>query len=172
MIRLNLGLICGALMVPMLGTAQTASTSAAKSSFVNLEGAEIGTATLTQTRGGVLIELELSGLPASTWLGFHIHETGSCDHTSGHETAGGHFNPGSVEHGLMSEAGPHAGDMPNIYTDAEGVVRVQVHNPHVTLADGETSVHGRALMVHAGPDDHQSQPSGDAGERLACAVID
>ncbi|MBJ2149800.1 superoxide dismutase family protein [Paracoccus sp. IB05] len=164
---LTIGLFCAALALPSTAFAQEAQTS-----FVSLDGVETGTATLTETRGGVLIDLELGGLPANAWLGFHIHETGSCDPHSGHDSAGGHFNPGNVEHGVLSETGPHAGDMPNIHSDADGFARVQVLNPNVTLGEGNNSIRGRALMVHAGADDHRSQPTGNAGDRLACAVID
>ena len=86
--------------------------------------------------------------------------------------AGGHFNPGSKEHGYDAANGPHAGDMPNQYVAADGTLRAEVLNPEVTLADGEAGIRGRALMIHAGADDYRSQPSGDAGERLACAVIE
>lgn len=91
---------------------------------------------------------------------------------TGHESAGGHFNPGSSEHGYDVANGPHAGDMPNQYVPADGTLRAEVFNHAVTLADGETGIRGRALMVHAGADDYSSQPSGDAGDRLACAVIE
>lgn len=169
---LTLSLLCGALALPASAFAQEPPSREARTTFVNLEGVQTGTATLTETRGGVLIDLDLGALPANAWLGFHIHETGTCDPHSAHETAGGHFNPTNAEHGVLSETGPHAGDMPNIHTDADGFARVQVLNPHVTLGEGDTSIRGRALMVHAGADDHRSQPSGNAGDRLACAVID
>ena len=156
------------LALPLAAHAQDATAT-----FVDAEGAETGSASLIATPGGgVLIETEIRGLPANQWVAFHIHETGSCDPATGHESAGGHFNPTGAEHGVLSEGGPHAGDMPNIHTDAEGVARVQVFNPMVTLAEGDNAITGRALMVHAGPDDHKSQPSGDAGPRLACAVIE
>lgn len=170
-------LLSAVLMLPLTALAEEATTQSetpqeARVTFVDTEGAETGTATLTETRAGVLIDLELGALPASSWLGFHVHETGSCDPHTGHESAGGHFNPANVEHGVLSTTGPHAGDMPNIRTDADGFARVQVLNPNVRLGAGDNSVMGRALMVHAGADDHRSQPTGNAGDRLACAVIE
>lgn len=144
----------------------------AKATFLDREGQEAGSAALTATPSGVLIEVEATGLPASNWVAFHIHETGSCDHGTGHESAGGHFNPSGAPHGVLSEGGPHAGDMPNIWVDAEGTARAQVFNPMVTLAEGDNGIKGRALMIHAGPDDYQTQPTGAAGDRLACAVIE
>lgn len=130
-----------------------------------------GRATLTPTRSGVLFELSLTGMPPSTWLSVHVHENDVCDPAGGHDAAGGHFNPGKTEHGWLSETGPHAGDMPNIWSDASGAVEAQIHNPLVTWETGEASIQNRALIIHAKGDDYQSQPSGDAGARLACAVI-
>ncbi|MBL0934766.1 MAG: superoxide dismutase family protein [Rhizobiaceae bacterium] len=153
--------------------APAAETTSASASFVDLEGAENGTATLTGTPNGVLIELEVSGLPAGEWLGVHIHETGTCDHESGHESAGGHFNPTDAAHGYLAEGGPHAGDMPNQYVGEDGVLRAQVFNHMVTLGDeGEADIMRLALMIHGGTDDYQTQPTGDAGDRYACAVIE
>lgn len=151
--------------------AQDAATATAN--FVNAEGQANGTAELTgMAAGGVLIKLEVTGLPAGEWVAFHVHETGSCDHATNHESAGGHFNPGSREHGYDSANGPHAGDMPNQYVGADGALRAEVYNHMVTLDDGDQGIKGRALMVHAKGDDYESQPSGDAGDRLACAVIE
>ncbi|MBU1316886.1 MAG: superoxide dismutase family protein [Alphaproteobacteria bacterium] len=154
------------------GIAMAQDATTATASFVGADGSENGNATLTEAPGGVLIEVEVSGLPASQWVAFHVHETGSCDHTTGHESAGGHFNPGDKEHGYKSANGPHAGDMPNQYVGTDGTMRAQVLNTSVTLDDAENGIQGKALMVHAGADDYESQPSGDAGERLACGVIE
>ncbi|MEF9605714.1 superoxide dismutase family protein [Paracoccus sp. PXZ] len=157
----------GLALLPISAQAQDA-----KATFLDGEGREAGTAALTATPDGVLIEVEATGLPASHWVAFHIHETGTCDHSTGHESAGGHFNPADAPHGVLSDGGPHAGDMPNIWVDAEGTARAQVFNPMVTLAEGGNAIKGRALMIHAGPDDYQTQPTGGAGDRLACAVIE
>jgi len=140
--------------------------------FVNGEGQDNGTAELTATPTGVLMQLEISGLPAGQWVAFHVHETGSCDHTTGHDSAGGHFNPTGKEHGYLAKSGPHAGDMPNQYVGADGILRAQVFNGGVTLDKGERGIMGRALMIHAKADDYQTQPTGDAGARLACGVIE
>ena len=140
--------------------------------FVDTTGKDNGTAELTATPRGVLIELEITGLPSNQWVAFHVHETGSCDHNSGHESAGGHFNPTEKEHGFLSKNGPHAGDMPNQYVPADGILRAQVLNDEVELNQGKTGILGRALMIHAKADDYESQPSGDAGPRLACGAIE
>lgn len=152
---------------------QSAERRTNSASFVDAEGQENGSAELTEVAsGGVLIKLEVSGLPAGQWVAFHVHETGECDAETDHESAGGHFNPGPNEHGFLVEDGPHVGDMPNQYVGDDGTLRAEVFNPMVTLAKGETSIVGRALMIHGGADDYESQPSGDAGDRLACGVIE
>lgn len=157
----------------LVGNAVAQDAMTATAGFVDPEGQANGNAEVTGTEaGGVLIKLEISGLPASQWVAFHVHETGSCDPATNHESAGGHFNPGSKDHGYKANNGPHAGDMPNQYVGADGVLRAEVFNHMVTLDDGETGIKGRALMVHAKGDDYETQPSGDAGDRLACAVIE
>lgn len=168
--KIILGAIAASALMASVALGQEQAT--AKASFVGADGSDTGSATLTQTTEGVLIELEVSGLPADTWVAFHVHETGTCDHSTGHESAGGHFNPTDKEHGFKVSSGPHAGDMPNQYVAADGVLRAQVLNTFVTLNDGDNAIKGRALMVHAGQDDYTSQPSGDAGDRLACGVIE
>ena len=145
----------------------------ASASFMDPEGNEIGTAELTQTPNGVLIVADLTALSPGEH-GFHIHETGSCapDFTA----AGGHYAPRGNDHGAMAENGLHAGDMPNIHVGDDGAVMVEVLNANISLEDGVTGTlfdeDGSALMIHSGADDYTSQPSGDAGDRVACAVID
>lgn len=148
-------------------TGQTASAS-----FVDAEGQPNGSATLTQTPAGVLIEMEIEGLPGESWVAFHIHETGTCDHEVDHDSAGGHFNPTDADHGFLVESGAHAGDMPNQYVPADGVLRAHVLNSYVRLDGDDADIRGRSLMLHAEPDDYESQPSGDAGARIACAPIE
>lgn len=159
--------LLGAALIPATAFAQEATAT-----FMDADGAEVGTADLTATGAGLFIDVEVGGLPPSAWVAVHIHETGTCDHATDHESAGGHFNPTGAEHGYFAQGGPHAGDMPNIWSDAEGVARAQVVNPALTLGEDETTALGKALMIHAGADDYRSQPSGDAGDRLACAVIE
>lgn len=158
-----------ALSALLAGAALAQETATA--TFIDTSGEESGTASLEATPNGVLISIEVSGLPADQWVAFHVHEAGTCDHETDHESAGEHFNPSDVEHGYLTETGPHAGDMPNQYVPADGVLRSAVFNPFVTLDGGNASIGGRALMIHAGADDYVSQPSGEAGDRLACAVI-
>lgn len=162
------------LMAAMVTSATSAQeTQTARADFINADGKSIGVGELSAAvAGGVLIKLDLTNLPESSWVAFHVHETGKCDHETDHKSAGGHFNPGSTDHGYMAANGPHAGDMPNQYVSSEGALRAEVLNRAVTLAEGEAGIKGRALMIHAKPDDYRSQPSGEAGDRLACAIIE
>jgi Cu-Zn family superoxide dismutase len=146
----------------------------ARGTFINPQGQQIGTATLVQTPAGVLITLHLRGLPPGP-RAFHIHEIGRCDADGAFESAGDHFNPGGHQHGFHAEGGAHAGDMPNQVVGADGVLRAEVLNDKVTLGPGEATLFdadGASLVIHAEADDHRSQPAGDAGGRIACAVIE
>jgi Cu-Zn family superoxide dismutase len=145
---------------------------AASAKFADESGASIGEATLITTPAGILIDVNVKGLPAGKWVAFHVHETGTCDAMAHFDTAGGHFNPKGAQHGFLAPDGPHAGDMPNQLVNVEGALRTQVLNAMVTLDGGPNSIRGRALMIHAGEDDYKSQPAGNAGARLACAVIE
>ena len=139
--------------------------------FVNPDGQEIGVAQLVGSPHGLLIGLEVSGLPASSWVAFHIHENGTCDPATGFDSAGGHYTISDTDHGLLVPTGPHSGDMPNQWVGADGVLRSEVFNTFVQLADSGATVRGRSLVIHEQPDDYRSQPSGAAGNRIACAEI-
>lgn len=138
----------------------------------NSEAKEVGTAKLRQTPQGVLIHLQLSHLPAGTHA-FHIHEAGKCelpDFTS----AGGHFNPSGKKHGILVEAGKHAGDLPNIYVPESGALTIEVLAPQVNMKEGDTQLFdkdGAAFVIHSGMDDYSTDPAGAAGGRIACGVI-
>jgi superoxide dismutase, Cu-Zn family len=151
--------------------AQEQGPTSAQAALMNADGEQVGTAEFTSTPVGTLIRAELTGLPPGPH-GFHIHETGACEAPT-FESAGGHHNPTDAEHGFLVEGGPHAGDMPNIHVPESGALTIEVLNPFVRMEGGELfDDDGSALMVHAGADDYQSQPSGDAGDRLVCGVIE
>ena len=121
--------------------------------------------------GGVRISGQVSGLAPDSEHGFHVHETGDCsapDATS----AGGHFNPASTDHGRVGSDPHHAGDTNNITADATGVATVDTRLEGATVGDGApTDVVGKGVIVHADPDDYTTQPTGNAGARLACGVV-
>ncbi len=161
----------GAIVSPALAQAPAPATASAR--FIDQSGKEIGTATLTQTPSGVLIKAELSGVPAGEHA-FHIHEVGICDPATKFNSAKGHFS-GGHQHGYLVAGGPHLGDMPNQFAPADGVLRIEVFNPMVTLDSSGRGVFdqdGSALVLHVGKDDYTTQPTGAAGDRLACAVIE
>jgi Cu-Zn family superoxide dismutase len=160
-----------ALSVFALASQQAAQT--AKSTLKNADGKEVGTAELVQLPAGVLIKLSLSGLPAGEHA-FHVHGAGKCEPPF--TTAGGHFNPDNKKHGLMAGEGHHAGDMPNLHIPADGVLAVEVVNDSVTLDKGKPNSlygpNGTALIIHAGKDDYKTDPTGDAGGRIACGLVE
>jgi Cu-Zn family superoxide dismutase len=127
-----------------------------------------GTVTFTQTDAGVEISGEISGLSPGKH-GFHIHEFGDMSSADGLAT-GGHFNPGMHKHGGPHDANRHEGDFGNIEAGADGKATIKVTDKVISLS-GPHSILGRALIVHAKADDLKSQPSGDAGDRIAQGVI-
>ncbi|ASF38127.1 superoxide dismutase family protein [Halobacillus halophilus] len=141
--------------------------------MMNTEGREMGKAELTQADGAVKIDFSASDIPPGTH-GFHIHEKGMCEEPD-FKSAGGHFNPTNVSHGTESEDGPHAGDLPNLEVSEEGSIQKELTAERVTLEEGQESSllkeGGTALVIHAGADDQESQPSGDAVARIACGEI-
>lgn len=128
-----------------------------------------GVVTFTQTDDGVRVEATVSGLDTEARHGFHIHQYGDCRAPDG-TSAGGHFNPEGVDHAAPTADVRHVGDLGNLPSDAQGTASVDFIDTHVQL-NGANSVLGRGVIVHAGTDDFESQPTGAAGSRLACGVI-
>lgn len=129
-----------------------------------------GTVTFTALDHGVRVAGEVRGLPPGTEHGFHIHEKGDCSKNG--DASGGHFNPAGGTHGKFAAAGSHAGELPSLVADANGVARFSVEDHSISLADGAVNnVVGRALVVHRDRDDFTTQPAGNSGPRIACAVI-
>lgn len=159
----------------MLFLTVPAFSQEATASFVNSEGAEIGSVTLTQSDSGVAIAGNLTGIPAGEH-GFHFHAVGDCDSASAFETAGDHFNPTQHQHGLENPQGPHAGDLPNVTAGADETVDVDLTTEMISLVEGDPAyvfdADGTALVIHAEPDDMKTDPSGSSGDRIGCAVIE
>jgi Cu-Zn family superoxide dismutase len=128
-----------------------------------------GVVTFEQQKDYVMVVAKVSGLVPNQEHGFHVHEKGDCSSGDG-MSAGGHFNPLGHPHGGQAGTG-HAGDMPNLKADSNGEARVSFQFIGATIGSGVTDIVGRGLIVHAKPDDYHTQPTGDAGGRLACAVI-
>ena len=129
-----------------------------------------GDVRFVQSGNKVLVAGEIRGLKPNAEVGFHIHEKGDCSSGDG-MSAGGHFNPGASAHGQHSQPVHHAGDLPSLKADANGVASLNVELEGISVGSGPTDVVGRGLIVHRDPDDFKTQPTGNAGPRLACAVI-
>jgi superoxide dismutase, Cu-Zn family len=162
----------GALLVASLALAAPAvAVDKASAVLKDVNGKEVGRAELTNTPSGVLIRLDLSGIPQGDHA-FHVHAVGKCD-APDFKSAGAHFNPDETKHGLMNAEGPHAGDMPNLHVPESGKLAVEVLDELLTL-DAEHALldeDGSALIIHADADDYRTDPAGNAGDRIACGIV-
>ena len=144
-------------------------------SFIGADGGPRGRATLTPAASGVLIRMELTGV-APGWHGVHLHAKGVCDAPE-FKGAGAHINMSGMKHGLANPMGAEDGDLPNIYAGADGRVTAEVFSTRVNLtgaAGGRAPLmdaDGSAIVLHAQADNQTSQPIGESGGRIACAVI-
>ncbi len=118
----------------------------------------------------VRVSGEVRGLKPGAEHGFHIHDKGDCSSGDGMST-GGHYNPGGHKHGSHGRGEHHAGDLPSLKADASGVARFSFESTSIGVGSGSADIVGRGLIVHRDPDDYTTQPTGNAGPRLACAVI-
>lgn len=156
---------------PQTTTTAEAMTGAAVKLSPTQGNTANGALKLTATGRGVKLSGMVQGLNPDSEFGFHFHEKGDCsapDATS----AGAHFNPTHQDHGNPQAQPHHAGDMLNAKSDAQGVAEIDIDNPDVSLQPGQPNdIIGKALIVHAKPDDYTTQPSGNSGDRIACGVI-
>jgi superoxide dismutase, Cu-Zn family len=129
-----------------------------------------GTITFVQSADRVRVSGAVSGLQPNSQVGFHIHEAGDCSSGDG-MSAKGHFNPQSKPHGHPTSAERHAGDLPMLRADASGNASISADLDVITVGPGPNSIVGRGLIVHVQPDDYKTQPTGNAGARSACAII-
>ena len=157
---------------PTASPAPAGSSARAHAMLASASNSDVsGTLSFASTGGGVRITGRITGLKPDSTHGFHIHEHGDCS-TPDASSAGGHFNPTQQPHGHPGEGQRHAGDLPNQQANAEGVATIDVLAKDIQLGTGgSTDILGGAVIVHAQPDDYSSQPSGNAGARIACGVI-
>ena len=130
-----------------------------------------GTVHFYQMGNRVRVIARVAGLVPGREHGFHIHEQGDCGDAD-FKNAGGHFNPTGAAHGAPGDAAHHAGDLGNIEIAADGSGMLSVSTSLLTVAEGPNSVAGRAVILHEKADDLKTQPTGDAGGRIACGVIE
>jgi len=128
-----------------------------------------GTVFFSQQGGDVVLRGRITGLKPNQEHGFHVHEKGDCSSDDA-MSAGGHLNPDGKRHGPPSGE-HHAGDVPAIRADANGVATVNTRIAGTLLGSGAADIAGKALVVHAMPDDYTTQPTGNSGARIACGVI-
>jgi Cu-Zn family superoxide dismutase len=158
-----------------LGAGVALAQGMATSDLEDTDGNSVGNATFMEGPEGVTISVNLQPGQQSVEPGehgIHIHETGSV--SPDFEAAGQHFNPTSAQHGLNNPEGPHAGDLENITVNEDGSASYTTTTDRITLSRGELSIldsDGSALIIHAEADDHESDPSGESGDRVAAVVI-
>ena len=157
-------LLLGACASYPAGPSATAQLAATKGN------ATTGTVTFAKQGSAVLVSGEVRGLAPNKVHGFHVHDKGDCSSGDGMST-GGHFNPLGKAHGAHDHSEHHAGDLVSLTADANGVARFSYTSATLTVGEGITDVIGRGLIVHRDPDDFKTQPTGNSGPRLACAMI-
>jgi Cu-Zn family superoxide dismutase len=156
----------------------TETTTATAPAATNLNSADAtlqsrdpkvgGTVHFTQEGAGVHVVADVTGAKPGKH-GIHLHENGVCTPPD-YKSAGGHWNPGHAAHACMPTDPRHAGDLGNITVGSDGTGHLDVTLTGVSFA-GDTSVVGKAVVLHAGEDDCKSQPAGNSGDRLACGVV-
>ena len=153
----------------MLGACETADDwggyEGTPVQLVNSAGTAVGTVETQPRSGGTYVRVEVQGMPMGEH-GLHLHAVGRCDGPA-FQSAGPHWNPAGKQHGHLNPQGAHLGDLPNLMVSANG------HGRLVFLVNGQISgdADGTSLVVHAKPDDYRTDPSGNSGDRIACAVL-
>jgi superoxide dismutase, Cu-Zn family len=168
------------LIASLSACASLQPSASANTKLLPKSGSQVtGNIAFTKVSNGMEVSGKVSGLKPNQSHGFHIHEKGDCTSDDA-LNAGVHFNPEGKRHGTPAHhhnhdhshsADHHAGDMPNLKADANGVAVFKVVLSGITIYEGVKAIAGRAVIVHANEDDYVSQPVGNAGGRIACGLI-
>ena len=162
---------CTAALAVLAGCATPATGPQASAALAPTTGnTASGTVHFVQLGDRVQVKGEIQGLKPNAEHGFHVHEKGDCSSGDGMST-GGHFNPGATPHGAHGKGAHHAGDLPSLRANASGVATFSFESNTIAVGSGANDIIGRGLIVHRDADDYTTQPTGNAGPRLACAVI-
>ena len=160
---LGLGMLLAG-CVPMAAPERPVSTA----NLISSSGAVLGSVRVFGQPTGVVLRINANGLPPGMH-GVHVHMTGRCD-APGFTTAGGHWNPTTRKHGHQNPEGPHTGDLGNLGVGADGKLTAGLLVPGATI-DAIRNADGSAFVIHAKADDERTDPSGNSGDRIACAVL-
>ncbi|MFZ4532612.1 MAG: superoxide dismutase family protein [Alsobacter sp.] len=163
-----------AIAIPAIAYAQTPETL--ETPVIDTKGAPIGRLVLRGSSVGIVIRLQLqAGALAPGWHGVHLHAVGDCSDTEKFMNSKAHLNHWNRKHGLLNDEGPDNGDLPNVFAAADGSVNAELFTPFARLSSGGANAlrkpEGSAFIIHAAEDDHATQPIGNAGARVGCAVI-
>ena len=145
----------------------------AAAEMTDTKGETIGKVSFEQAPRGVLISVQVTGLPPGLH-GIHLHSVGAC--SPDFKAAKGHINPDNAAHGLRHEDGPDNGDLPNLFVTSDGTGMAEFYTTRVSVISGKTGPalldeDGSTVIIHANRDDHLTQPIGGAGGRIACGII-
>lgn len=169
---MNFRFVLASIAVASLAACATPSAGPAATAQLQPTRGNTATGTVSFVQSGDVVKVSgtVSGLKPGAEHGFHIHEKGDCSSGDGMST-GGHFNPGGKPHGHHGMGEHHTGDLPVLKADANGKASFSFESRTIRVGSTANDIVGKGLIVHRDPDDYTTQPTGNAGPRLACAVI-
>lgn len=155
-----------------LGTSTTGGGAVQQAVLRTADGRNVGEVSMREEAGATVLTVGVTGMPQGEY-GMHVHAVGRCEGPK-FESAGAHWNPDNKQHGKNNPQGPHAGDLDNLTVGQTGSGGATITLPSVALTGGLAPLldaDGASLMIHAKADDYRTDPSGNSGNRIACAVL-